>query len=52
MAVPFLVCNKEERRSVILFLWAEGMQGDDIHTHIYVLSMEPMLHLRKFDMSG
>jgi len=23
MAVPFFVCNKEEQRSVILFLWAE-----------------------------
>jgi len=41
MAVPFLVCGKEEQRSQILFLWAEGVQGAEIHT--YVLRMGPML---------
>jgi hypothetical protein len=34
------------------FLWAEGVQGAENHTHIYVLSMGPMLRLRKSCMSG
>jgi hypothetical protein len=31
MAAKLTNCNKEEQRSVILFLWAEGVPGAQIH---------------------
>jgi len=46
MVAPLLICTKEEPRHVVCFLWAEGLQGAEIHTH-YVLSMETTLFLRE-----
>jgi transposase len=34
MAVPFLVCTKKEQRSVVCFLWADGMKQPEIHTFL------------------
>jgi hypothetical protein len=31
MAAPLFVCTKEEQRSVIRFLWSEGVSGAAIH---------------------
>ena len=31
MAAKFINCTKEEQRSVIRFLWAEGVPGAQIH---------------------
>ena len=31
MADPLSVCTKEEQRSVIRFLWSEGVSGAEIH---------------------
>jgi hypothetical protein len=37
MAAPFLVCTKREQISVICsLLWAESVQGAEIHTHLCV----------------
>jgi len=34
MAVKLINCTKEEQRSVICFLWAEGVPGAQIHLRI------------------
>ena len=34
MAVPLSVCTKEEQRSVIRFLWSEGVSGAEIHRRL------------------
>ena len=34
MSACLSVCTKEEQRSVIRFLWAEGVKGAEIHTHL------------------
>ena len=34
MAVKLINCTKEEQRSVIRFLWAEGVPGAQIHLHM------------------
>lgn len=34
MAVPLSVCTKEEQRSVIRFLWSEGVSGAAIHQRL------------------
>ena len=31
MAVALCVCTKEEQRSVIRFLWSEGVSGVEVH---------------------
>ena len=33
MAAPLSVCTKEEQRSVIRFIWSEGVSGAEIHQH-------------------
>jgi hypothetical protein len=33
---PLFICTKEEQRAVILFLWAEGVQGAEMHRRISV----------------
>jgi hypothetical protein len=34
MATVPLVCTKDEQRSVVYFLWAEGLQGAEIHMNL------------------
>ena len=34
MAGPLSVCTKEEKRSVIRFLWSEGVSGAEIHRRL------------------
>ena len=34
MAAPLSVCTKEEQRSVICFLWSEGVSGAEIHRRL------------------
>jgi hypothetical protein len=34
MAAPLSVCIKEEQRSVIRFLWSEGVTGAAIHQRL------------------
>lgn len=34
MSIHLSICTKEEQRSVIQFLWAEGFQGAKIHSHL------------------
>jgi hypothetical protein len=34
MAAPLSVCTKEEQRSVIRFLWSEGVSGAEIHRRL------------------
>ena len=34
MSARLSVCTKEEQRSVIRFLWAEGVKGAEIHAHL------------------
>jgi hypothetical protein len=34
MAAPLSVCTKEEQRSVIRFLWSEGVSGAAIHQRL------------------
>ena len=34
MSARFSVCTKEEQRSVIRFLWAEGVKGAEIHARL------------------
>lgn len=36
MAAPLSICTKEEQRSVIRFLWAEGVSGAEIHRRLSV----------------
>jgi hypothetical protein len=33
---PLFICTKEEQRAVILFLWAEGVPGAEMHRRISV----------------
>jgi hypothetical protein len=33
---PLFICTKEEQRAVIHFLWAEGVQGAEMHRRISV----------------
>jgi hypothetical protein len=42
--------TKEEQRSMVLALWAEGLQGAEIH--VYVLSMATTLFLGEVYTSG
>ena len=35
MAAKLINCTKEEQRSVIRFLWAEGVPGEQIHLRMY-----------------
>jgi hypothetical protein len=46
MVAPLLFYTKEEPRYMVCFLWAEGLQGAEIHT-FYVLSMETTLFVRE-----
>ena len=34
MAAPLSICTKEEQRSVIRFLWSEGVSGVEIHRRL------------------
>ena len=34
MAGPLSVCTKEQQRSVIRFLWSEGVSGAEIHRRL------------------
>jgi hypothetical protein len=34
MSARLSVCTKEEQRSVIRFLWAEGVKGAEIHARL------------------
>jgi transposase len=34
MNAPLAVCTKEEQRSVIRFLWSEGVSGAEIHRRL------------------
>ena len=34
MSARFSVCTKEKQRSVIRFLWAEGLRGAEIHARL------------------
>ena len=34
MAAPLSVCTKEEQRSVIRFLWSEGVSGAEMHRRL------------------
>ena len=34
MSAKLINCTKEEQRSVICFLWAEGVPGAQIHLHM------------------
>ena len=34
MAAPLSMCTKEEQRSVIRFLWSEGITGAAIHQRL------------------
>jgi hypothetical protein len=34
MAAKLINCTKEKQRSVIRFLWAEGVPGAQIHLHM------------------
>ena len=34
MAAPLSVCTKEEQRSVIRFLWSDGVSGAEIHRRL------------------
>ena len=34
MLVRLSVCTREEQRSVIRFLWAEGVKGAEIHARL------------------
>jgi hypothetical protein len=34
MSVRRSVCTKEDQRSIVRFLWAEGVKGAEIHTHL------------------
>jgi histone-lysine N-methyltransferase SETMAR len=36
MSVRLSICTKEEQRSVVQFLWAEGVKGAEIHTPLCV----------------
>lgn len=36
MAAPLSICTKEEQRSVIRFLWSEGVSGAEIHRRLSV----------------
>ena len=36
MTAPLSVCTKEEQRSVIRFLWSEGVSGAEIHRRLTV----------------
>ena len=36
MAAPLSICTKEEQRSVIRFLWSEGVSGAEIHRRLLV----------------
>jgi hypothetical protein len=38
MAAPLSICTKEEQRSVVRSLWAEGLKGVKIHS-VYLISM-------------
>jgi len=42
--------TKKEQRSMVLFLWAEGVQGAEIH--VYVLSMVTTLFHGEVYTSG
>jgi hypothetical protein len=33
---PIFICIKEEQRAVVLFLWAEGVPGAEMHRRISV----------------
>lgn len=35
MVTSVTVCTKEEQRAIILFLWAEGMPGAEIHYQVH-----------------
>ena len=49
--MPFLIHTKaQEQRSMVLVLWAEGVQGAEIH--VYVLTMVTPLFLGEVYTSG
>jgi hypothetical protein len=50
MAATLSVCTNEEQRSAVRFLWAEDVQGAEIHL-LYVLSMGIMLFLGEMHTS-
>ena len=52
MAAKLINCTKEEQRSVISFLWAEGVPGAQIHLRVCVLSMGIKFSLVESSVSG
>ena len=36
MLARLSVCTREEQRSIIRFLWAEGVKGAEIHAHLCI----------------
>ena len=51
MAVKLINCTKEEQRSVIGFLWAEGVRGAQIHLRMCA-QYEDKFFLIESSMSG
>jgi hypothetical protein len=52
MAAPLLICTKEEQRTMVNFLWEEGVKGVEIQRHFFLLSMGIMCYLNGECMSG
>ena len=48
MAAELTNCTKEEQRSVIRFLWAEGVPGAQIHLRMCAQYGDKVLSLRIF----
>ena len=48
MAAKLTNCTKEEQRSVICFLWAEGVPGAQIHLHVCAQYGDKVLSRRIF----
>ena len=46
MSARLSLCTKEEQRSVIRFLWAEGVNGAEIHARLCTQYEEKALPLR------
>jgi hypothetical protein len=51
MAAKFENCIEEEQQSMIHFLWAEGVQGEQIHQRMCT-SMGTILSLIELCMNG
>jgi len=44
MSASLSVCTKEEQRSVVRFLWAEGVKGAEIHACLCTQYGDNALH--------